>query len=324
MVIITLCRLKNLWYAENMINEHFKNITIQQMEALVSLVREGSFSRAADKMFLTQPALTKSIKNVENCLGRRVVTRNKNGVTLTAEGRVVYAYARRIIGLRDEAGEKIMQMQGHTGGDIYIGASTIPATYLLPSALNIFRKKDDSVRVHVRAADSAETVNMVLAHEVQLGIIGKKPQNGKLIAESLWHDRIALAVPGNHPWQKRKSVTLAELLREPFVAREKGSATRDVLESYLKEHMAASISQLNICCELGSSEAVKEAIIAGIGISFLSLHAIKRELQQGLLTEIKLNGCQIEREFYLIRSKQCDLEPFHRRFIDFIKKYSPE
>jgi DNA-binding transcriptional LysR family regulator len=307
-----------------MSREYFKSITIQQMEAVISLVEEGSFSRAAGKMHLTQPALTKSIKNVENCLGLRIVNRSNTGITLTAEGQILYRYARKIVKLRNEAGEKIVQMQGSVGGDIYIGASTIPATYILPRALSFFRNKDDSIRVHIQTADSEETVNMVLASDVEMGFVGKKPANRKLIAEPLWHDRLILAAPGNHPWHKKKSVTLGELSREPFVAREKGSATREVLETYLKEHGAVGLAEFNICCELGSSEAIKEAVIAGLGVSVLSSHAVRRELTQGLLGEIKIAGHHMERYFYLIRQRQLDLKPFHQVFIDFIKGYSPE
>ena len=294
------------------------------MEALLFLVQEGSFSRAAKKMLLTQPALTKNIKNVEDYLGKKVVNRSNAGISLTAEGQIIYDYARRIIKLRNEAGEKIIQLRGNTGGDIYIGASTIPATYLLPPALSMFRKKNDSIRAYIQTADSEETMNMVLANEVEIGFIGKKSLNKKLIAEPLWHDRLVLAVPRNHRWCKNKSVALEELSQEPFVAREKGSATRDVLESYLKEHQFAGLAQFNICGELGSSEAIKEAVIAGLGVSILSIHAIKRELKRGLLLEITLTGCHIERDFYLIRQKQLDLKPFHKLFIDFIKGYLPE
>ena len=315
---------ENLCYKIGMSADRFKNITMQQMEAIIALVEERSFSRAARKMFLTQPALTKNIRNIEDYLEKKVVIRSNAGITLTAEGQIIYDCARRIIKLRNEAREKIIQLQGNTGGDIYIGASTIPATYLLPPALSIFRKKNDSIRVHIQTADSEETMNMVLANEVEIGFIGKKPLNKKLVAEPLWHDRLVLAVPGNHPWRKKKSVALEELSQEPFVAREKGSATRDVLESYLKEHKSGSLTQFNVCGELGSSEAIKEAVIAGLGVSILSIHAIKRELQRGLLLEILLKGCHIERDFYLIRQKQLDLKPFHKLFIDFIKGYLPE
>ncbi len=308
-----------------MITENYRNITMQQMEAIIALVQEGSFSRAAKKMLLTQPALTKNIKNIEICLGVRVVNRSTSGISLTPEGKIIYEYARRIIKLRNDAGEKINQLHENTGGEIYIGASTIPATYILPRALSLFRKKNNDARVHVQTADSEEVMNMVLAGEVEIGLIGKEALNRKLLAEPLWKDRLVLAVPRHHPWCQRKSITFEDLSQEPFVIREKGSATRDVLECYLKEHNAPALTQFNICSEFGSSEAIKEAIIAGLGVSILSLHAIKRELVQGLLREIKIAGLpDMERVFYLIRQKQLDLKPVHKLFMDFVRDYSPE
>ncbi|OPY82584.1 MAG: HTH-type transcriptional activator CmpR [Smithella sp. PtaU1.Bin162] len=319
MVIIDLFDREKLCYVISMTAELFKNITLQQMEAVVALIAEGSFSRAAEKMHLTQPALTKNIKNVENCLGLKIATRSSNGVALTAEGRVVYSYACKMIKLRQEAGEKIVQMQGNNGGDIYIGASTIPATYLLPSALSAFRQKEKNVRLHVRTADSDEVINMVLGGETEIGFIGKKPLNKKLVFEPVWSDRLLLAVCRNHPWRKKKEVTVDELVQEPFIIREKGSATREVAESYLKKHKAISFSGFNICSELGSSEAVKEAVIAGLGVSIISVHAVCRELRQGLLLEIPLSGCRMARDFYLIRLKKTDWKKYHRLFINFIR-----
>lgn len=308
-----------------MIIDGFKNITMQQMEAVIALTQEGSFSRAAKRMLLTQPALTKNIQNIENYLGVSVVKRSPSGISLTPEGKIVYEYAQRIIKLRNDAGEKIKILNESTGGEIYIGASTIPATYILPCALSLFRRKYDNVRAHVQTADSEETMNMVLAGEVEIGLIGKKPLNKKLLAEPLWKDRLVLAVPRTHPWSKEESITIEELSREPFVVREKGSATRDVLESYLKEHKEVGLVQFNICGEFGSSEAVKEAIIAGLGVSILSLHAIGRELLQGSLKEIKIAGHpDMERDIYLIWQKHLDLKPIHNLFIDFVKGYFPE
>ena len=298
--------------------DRFRNITIQQMEAIISLVAERSFSRAAEKMFLTQPALTKNIKNIEDSLGVRVVNRDNTGISLTPEGKILYDYACRIIKLRNEATEKILKMQEKTGGDIYVGASTIPATYILPRALSAFRKNQDNVNVHVQTADSEETLNMVLDNEVEIGFIGKMPLNRTLIARPLWRDRLVLAVPADHRWRKKKSIALEELMKEPFVLREKGSATRDILEIYLKESKSTGLAQFNVCAELGSSEAIKEAIIAGLGVSIISIHAVRRELKQGLLREIRLDGGNIERDFYLVHQKQLDIRPAHQLFIDFL------
>jgi DNA-binding transcriptional LysR family regulator len=300
--------------------DYLKNITIQQMEAIISLVEERSFSRAAKKMLLTQPALTKNIKNIEAYLGVRVVNRSNAGISLTPEGKIIYAYAQRMVKLRTDAGEKILKLNENTGGNIYISASTIPATYILPGVLSKFRNRYPDIMVYIRTADSEDSLNMVLDDEVELGCIGKKPLNKKLIAEPLWKDRLILAVPKNHRWRKKKFITLPEITDDPFILREKGSGTRESLESYLKESKTISLSHLHICCELGSSEAVKEAIIAGLGVSVISIHAVKRELSQGLLFDLPIQGSRMERNFYLVYKRQTDLRPAHKIFIDFLKR----
>lgn len=303
-----------------MSNDRFKSVTIQQMEAVISLVEEGSFSNAAKKMLLTQPALSKNIKNAEGYLGVRLVNRSNAGISLTPEGKILYNYAQRMVKLRDEAREKILKLYENVGGNIYIGASTIPATYILPRTLCEFRKKHPDIMIYIKTADSEDVMNMVLENEVEIGIIGKKPLNNKLIAQPLWKDRLILAVPTLHRWRKKKSITWKELLDEPFVVREKGSATRELFESCLKESKSINLSQLNICGELGSSEAIKEAIIAGLGVSVISIHAVGRELSQGLLLEVPLQSCRMERNFYLIYKRHFDFRPFHKTFINFLKE----
>ncbi|PKN53632.1 MAG: hypothetical protein CVU55_00475 [Deltaproteobacteria bacterium HGW-Deltaproteobacteria-13] len=305
-----------------MSSDHLKGITIQQMEAIISLVEEGSFSRAAKRMLLTQPALTKNIKNAEDCLGVRLANRSSAGISLTPEGKLLYDYARRMIKLRDEAKEKVLALGKDACGNIYLSASTIPANYILPRVLSEFNKVNYGIRIHIKTSDSEDAMNMVLDNEVEMGFIGKKPLNRKLKAEILWKDRLILAVSKDHPWQKKKSITLPELLDEPFVIREKGSATRDLFESYLKKSNSINLSQFNICCELGSSEAIKEAVISGLGVSVISIHAVSRELSQGLIFEVPIQGYSMERNFYLIYRSQFDGRPFHKTFINFIKNYN--
>jgi DNA-binding transcriptional LysR family regulator len=312
-----------LCYKLHMSIDRFKSITIQQMEAIIALVEEGSFSRAAKRMLLTQPALTKNIKNAEDCIGVRLVNRSSAGISLTPEGKILYDYSRRMVRLRDEAKEKVLALSKETGGNVYLSASTIPATYILPRALSDFNKTNTDIHIYIKTADSEEAMNMVLDNEVEMGFIGKKPLNKKLVAEILWKDRLVLVVSKNHPWCKKKSVTLPELLKEPFVIREKGSATRELFESYLKKSKSISLAQFNICGELGSSEAIKEAVIAGWGVSVISIHAVSRELSQGLLCEVPIQGLTMERNFYLINKRQFEFRPFHKTFVNFIKRYAP-
>lgn len=302
--------------------DQFKNITIQQMESLIHLVEEKSFSRAAKKMFLTQPSLTKHIKNLEESVSARIVNRGNRGISLTPEGNILYDYAKRILRLRDEAKEKISRMKENESGSIFISASTIPATYILPRLLNEFKKLYPGIRAYIQTSDSEETLGMILDNQSEIGFIGKQTLNRKLNVESLWMDRLVLAVPADHPWQKKEYVTLDEVSEEPFVIRERGSATREILEEYLQKNTDRGLSKFNIVCEMGSSEAVKEAIMAGLGVSIISVHAIKRELKQGALIEVPIQDCIIQRHFYLIYRKQFGLMYYHKLFLEFVKNYT--
>jgi DNA-binding transcriptional LysR family regulator len=293
---------------------------MQQMEVLIALVDERSFSRAAQKIFLTQPSLTKHIKNLEDTVEAKVVIRKNTGVVLTSEGKILYDYARRIFKLVDEAREKITRVSEDESGSVFISASTIPATYILPSVLRALNENFGDIRCFIQMNDSEATINMVLDDQVEIGFIGKPCTNRKLVVDPVWKDRLVLVVPDGHPWQRKRSVTADDLSREPFIIREQGSATRATLENYLLSASRIPLSQFNVVAEMGSSEAVKEAIIAGLGTSIISIHAVKRELKSGALSEIPFENHAIERNFYLIYRKQFGLMRHHTLFIDFVKK----
>ncbi len=305
-------------------NEEFKGITLQHMEALVCIVEERTFSGAARKMSLTQPSLTKHIKNVEDILGARILNRRSRGITLTPEGKILYDYAKRILKLREEAKEKIQRVRENESGNIFICASTIPATYLLPRVLRDFREAHPDIRFYMQNADSNEVIEMISGNRGEIGFVGKDPRSSKLHVETLWGDRLVLAVPAAHSFAGKSSVTLAELCREPFIIREKGSATREIFESCLRDQKKLTLSSFNIIAEAGSSEAVKEAVLAGLGVSVISIHAIAREIERGLIAEVPLKGCRIERYFYLIYRRQFALMQHHKMFLDFVMKYRLE
>ena len=299
----------------------FRNITFQQLETLVALVGERSFSRASRRVCLTQPTLTKHVKNMEEDLNVRLVNRERAGISLTPEGKVLYDYARKVLHLREEAAERLIRIQDRTSGVSDIQASTIPATYLLPYVLGSFHKDHPEIRVHVQMADSDESLDAILNAASEIGIIGKSPQNPKLYVETLWEDRLVLAVPKGHRFAGRGTVSWNELAEEPFVVREKGSATREVFENYLRNVIGWTLSRLRIVVELGSSEAVKEAVLAGLGISMISVHAVDRELRSGILCEVPVEDCRIERSFYLIYRRQLALMRHHQIFLDFIRNH---
>ena len=299
----------------------FRNITLHQMEGLVRLVETGSFTHAAERMALSQPTLTKHIRNLEDAGGARVVDRKSRGVSLTPEGRILYDYARRIARLREDAQEKIANLKAYESGHIFLSASTIPATYIIPRFLGLLKKSDPEIRVHIQTGDSEETIQTILGDQAEMGIVGKRSPDRRLKVESLWQDRLVLAVPAGHPWAKRTSVDIEEVSAAPFVLRERGSGTRNALEECLAKRGDRPLASFNVACEMGSSEAVKEAVLAGLGVSILSIHAMERELAQGLLAAVPVEDCAIERRFYLIYRKQFRLMKHHRRFLAGIKNF---
>ena len=298
-----------------------KNVTIQQMESLVNLVEERSFSRAAKKMCLTQPSLTKHIQNLEEETGARVVERKNTGATLTPEGKILYECAKRMFRQIDEAGEKILRIRESESGTIYIAASSIPATYILPRVLKTFKDNYSGIQCHVKASDSDSAFGMILDNEAEMGFVGREIAHRQLNTIPLWKDRLVLIIPASHRWHGREKVSPDEVSKEPFVSRERGSATRKVLEEYLRENTNLDLSGFNIACELGSSEAIKEAVLDGLGVSIISIHAVKREMESGLLLEIPIKDCSIERNFYMIYKTSFGLMKHHGIFLDFIKDY---
>jgi len=307
-----------------MIKDQFRAITLQQLESLVALIEERTFSRAAKKLLLTQPSLSKHIRNLEIFADCTLVERSKTGISLTEEGTQLYGYAKKILRLRDEAREKVLLTKEKVSGHVFVGASTIPATYILPSLLSSLRSTNPDISLHITPGDSEDVIEMVQSSQVELGFIGKHTQDRRLKVERLWDDELLLVAPKGHPWEKTASpLSLDELEQEPFIIREKGSATRQILENHLKEHFESSLSRFHVICEVGSSEAVKEAVIAGLGVSILSIHALYRELRHKTISRIPFVGPPITRSFSLIYRRLFTEHPHHRTFIEHARTHVP-
>jgi len=302
-----------------MSHDQFRHITIQQLEALVLLVEERTFAAAAKKMNLTQPSISKHIKNLEGLIDVDIIDRGSPGIVLTNEGRILHAYARRILKLRDEAHEKIAQTRDSSFRHIFIGASTIPGSYILPRALGVLKDRFPNIMAHVRSGDSHDILEMVASDQVEIGFIGQDTRDKRFGSEPIWKDTLVLVAATDHPLARAREIPdLAEL---PFVGREVGSGTRSTIEARLKT-TAASGSNLSLVGEMGSSEAVKEAVLAGIGISILSVHAIRRELEQGLLTSIPWPGFPLQRDIFMVSKKQFKPLRHHEQFLECMRTFT--
>lgn len=303
--------------------DHFRFITLQQMEALVCLAEERNFSAAARKMMLTQPSLSKHMKNLEDLAGCPLINRDRSGISLTPEGSILCSYAKRILRLRDEARDKMAISMESVSGILFAGASTIPATYLLPPVLTTLRGSHPDIHVHIITGDSDSVIHLVLSGQVEIGLIGKSVIDRKIVSEPIWKDEIIVVARPDHRWASSDGVTIPELAREPFVVREKGSGTRSVFEDHLQSFCQVGLSHFTVVSEMGSTEAVKEAVISGLGVSVLSIHAVKRELELGILVHVPITGMKVLRPFYLIRKKQLPLLPHHLLFMEAARAYQP-
>jgi DNA-binding transcriptional LysR family regulator len=299
--------------------DQFRYITLQQLDALVCLVEERSFSKAARKMLLTQPSLSKHIRNLEDFTSCRLINRTKSGISLTSEGSILYGYAKRILRLRDEARDKIMLAKDTASGLIFTSASTIPATYLLPTVLTSLKKTYPEIRVHLSSGDSDSVIHMVIDGHAEIGFIGKPVHDKRLLSEPVWNDELILVARKGHPWEASSLVSVSDLAQEPFIIREKGSGTMSVFEEYLKNEHETMLINFQIVSEMGSTEAIKESVIAGLGVSVLSIHAVRRELAQGILVRVPLAGPAIKRSFFMIRRKHFTALPHHLLFMKTAK-----
>lgn len=300
--------------------DFFRNITIQQLEILIEVIEAGSFTRAASQLLLSQPTLTKHIQNLEAMIGSRVIARSNAGVSLTSEGRVLYDYARRICRIREEARDKLQKMKSLETDEIIICASNIPSTYILPQVIAGFSSLRPDTHVRVQVGDSHEAQAMVLSDEAEIGFIGKEIHEKKLHTEPIWKDELVLAAPGEGSFFKPGRVALPDVMNAPFIVRERGSGTRDALEKYLQKTFAATLLDFRTVLEMGSSEAIKEAVMAGVGVSIISNLAIRRETRMGLLTVVPIDLFFLERNFYLIYKKKFKLTACQQDFLNYVRK----
>lgn len=286
-------------------------IEFQQLKTFCAVVEKRSFTKAGDVVHRTQSTISTQILALEKLYGTTLLDRSGKEITLTENGKILYENAKKIIEMVENLQNKIEESKKEIKGNIVIGASTIPGTYILPKVMSGFKEKYPEVAVLMKIANSKEIINRILEHELEIGIVGEKINDKKLEYVDLVKDRIVLVAPHSHKWVRKANITLKDLREEKFISREDGSGTKATLEKILKTKGI----KLNINVILESTEAVKEGIKAGLGLSFLSEWAIKDES----LKEIKINGLEINRYFYLVFLKNSIKSRTTEAFLDYLK-----
>ena len=246
-----------------------------------------SFTKAAEMLFMTQPAVTFQIKQLEEQYNTRLFERGHGRVGLTPAGQIVYDYAERILALSGELDTRLKELTGRLAGPLLIGASMTIAEFMLPRVLGEFKSRYPEVHARMLVANSETVESRVGEHSIDLGLIEAPSHLSSLVTEPWCEDELQVVVSPEHPLAKFKSVTPRQLLPHPYISREEGSGTRESTDIYLRE---AGISQndLKVEMELGSPEALKGVVSAGTGFAILSVLAVEKEVKLGDLVAVPL------------------------------------
>lgn len=288
-----------------------------QLHVFCKVIELSSFSSAANVVHLSQPTVSSHIKDLEEHLGCRLIDRLPKQVVPTKAGELLYTYACRLLSLRDEAEGALSTFQETIKGELLIGGSTIPGVYILPKIMGAFIKAYPDVKICLEMGDTEKIIGATLAGRLELGVVGAKSDDHRIVQEPLLQDELQLVVPANHRWAKKKSVPLSEVIKEPFISREPGSGTLKSIQLHLAKR-GCRIEAFHITAQLGSTEAIRQAIKCDIGVSILSRLAVSEDIETGRLAAIDIKGVSFKRHFYLIRAKHRTPTPAGRVFIDFL------
>lgn len=290
----------------------------RRLQVFHAVARHLSFTKAAEALFMTQPAVTFQIKQLEDQFNTRLFERGHGKITLTAAGQLALEYAERINALSDELDTRLGELTGEMRGPLLVGASTTIAEFLLPPILGNFNCLYPQVNIRLVVGNSEAIETCVGAHGVDLGFTEIPPSNDNLVCELCCEDELQVICAPDHPFAGQKAVVPKTLRDYEFISREQGSGTRSATDAYFQ---AAGIApeSLKILMELGSPEALKCVVGTGLGFGILSRVACEKERQLGSLVTIPLKPV-LKRNLYLVLPKDRFRSRLAGTFIDFAKQ----
>ena len=288
----------------------------QRLTVFQAVARRLSFSRAADELNLSQPAVSKHIQLLEAELGVRLLHRVGRRVELTDAGHIVADYAQRVSGLTEDMRRVLGELEGLQRGYLRLGASTTPGLYLLPETLARFRKRYPGVETTLAITNSADVTRRVRAGEFDLGFVGAPAEAPGLQVRAFEGDEIVLIVPAGHPLARQRAFASDLLARETLLVREAGSATRQITEANL---VRLGLSPRRVL-EMSGCEAVKRAVSAGLGVAFVSRYAIALELAHRLVSVPEIPELHFSRQLFLIARKDARPSAASLAFLALMQK----
>ena len=294
----------------------------RQLAAFCAVVERKSFSQAAERLGVTQPAVSLQIRSLEQRLGRQLLDRSGRRVEPTEAGLRLYASAQRLL----QAEEQLLEELESDDDDVVIGAlelgaSTGPGGSVVPVILCEFQERHPDVRVRLSVSDTQTVVAQVADRELELGIVGAGRRHRGVTFEPFFRDEVVLAVPATHPFAGN-TVTLEQLRAEPLIVMQEGAGVRQVIEDELRK-TGTRLRDLDVRLELGLQESVRSAVLAGHGVTFISRLAVESDLATGLLATARVRGLDPVREIFLARATGRSETRAARAFLAFARERVP-
>jgi DNA-binding transcriptional LysR family regulator len=299
-----------------------RTIDLRQVEVFFYVAKYRSFSKAAAALLLTQPTISGHIKVLEENLDLILFDRLGREIRLTQAGEVLYDYARRLLAIKTAALQAVQELHGGLRGELVIGGSSIPGQYVLPHILGKFKPQYPEITVVLTITDTMETLDRIVRGDLELGLVGAKVPHPHVSYHPIVEDELVLAVAADHPWARRPTVALAALQEAQFIQRERGSGSRLVVEQTLLEHGLDPVN-LRVIAEMGTTEAIKQGIKAGLGLSFISRVALVDEIRAGSICAVAIEGVTMRRHFSVARHTGRTLSPLAQTFEAFLYRLAP-
>lgn len=289
----------------------------QVLEVFVTVVEKGSFTRAAEELNMTQPAVSQYIQSLERSLGAKLLERSNKYVRMNQAGEIVFHHAKNILGMYTRMQTLVDDALHRASGELSIGASYTFGEYVLPHLITHLRKNYPLIIPKIQIGNTADVAEMILNHEAEIGIIEGEYQHEKLYIEAFAEDEMFIIVPAaDERFANASRICLSELRDETWVVRETGSGTRRAAE----QMFASRHFQPKVRVEFGSTQLIKESVEAGLGVTLLSHWAVRKEISLGTLRMLKPQGAPVRRHFSLISQST----PYHTKavevFLDLLRQ----
>ncbi len=297
-------------------------VNLNYYKTFIMVSELGSFSHAAERLGITQPAVSFQIQALEKSYGEVLIDRSGATIKLTEAGEIFLEHATEITETNEALLEALSELRDLVRGTLEIGASNIPGEYVLPRLLGEFKETYPDIRVRLEVADTGDILHRLLTHDLDIGFIGSFPDRTPLKAMRVATDRLVCAMPPNHALASRKKLSLRDLMNYGLVLRETGSGTRRTLEQALAQK-ERSLEDANVVMELGSTQAVLSAVAGGLGITVVSSFATADHVAAGTILVRDFPDLDLVRDLYVAFNEKTPLSRAQDAFLDFIEERSP-